>query len=38
MEPLMEVNNFAKLDNDKELVVAFLKRNKGQFGSWGPFV
>ena len=38
VEPLMEVNNFAKLDNDKELVVAFLKRNKGQFGSWGPFV
>ena len=38
VEPLLESNNFAKLDIDKELVAGFLKRNKGQFASWGPFV
>ena len=38
VQPLQEVNNFAKLESDPSLVLEFLSRNKEQFPSWGPFV
>ena len=37
VEPLEEATNFARLDTGGELVKSFLKRNKEQYASWGPF-
>ena len=38
VEPFVERSNYSILDSDTNLTEEFLKRNKGQFSSWGPFV
>jgi hypothetical protein len=38
VEPLLEKDNFSRLDSKPELVQEFLSRNRGQYSSWGPFV
>ena len=38
VEPLLDNDNFTKLDKDVNLVTDFLDRNKDQFSTWGPFV
>ena len=37
-ESLVNNDNFARLDADPDLVLNFLKRNKGQYSAWGPYV
>jgi hypothetical protein len=38
VEPLLENDNFAKLESKSGLVSEFLERNRKQYPSWGPFV